>query len=422
MPRSRKPTENRVTAAIKRVGVLRLALVLVLVLAGGYLAFALSVAGVARSRQPALALQFAPREAEALSKQADLYFATNPQHPPQAVGALATRSLRAQAINPRALRLLGYVENARGDRPHAQALMGLAARLSRRESGAQLWLINRAALDGNLPLAVQHIDVLLRTSPNTQSKLYPILLQGLIDPGFRRLLRTYLRSGDSPWASDFVTYAIANTADLSPVQSLFEEGEPTARTGFTVEQSRMLMERLMKAGRYGALQRIYLLTPGSSAWRLRDPRYDLSDIEEKFGVAGWQAFNLTDAGASFVGKGKNAAPAMTLYADPSTTRIVASKLLYLEPGSYALSTGIADLDAGAGGGLTWQLRCPTRVAGSIVWSGVLISQQSAHKVTVPEDCRVQFLDLVAAGGQGQTGLDATILRVSLAPLGPTADS
>jgi hypothetical protein len=113
---------------------------------------------------------------------------------------------------------------------------------------------------------------------------------------------------------------------------------------------------------------------------------------------------------------------MTLYADPSTTRIVASKLLYLEPGSYALSTGIADLDAGAGGGLTWQLRCPTRVAGSIVWSGVLISQQSAHKVTVPEDCRVQFLDLVAAGGQGQTGLDATILRVSLAPLGPTADS
>lgn len=349
-----------------------------------------------------------------------MLLAENPQDPPAEIKRLAVRALEAQALNPRALRLLGYLESNAGNVTQSRKLIGLASTLSRREGATQLWLINRAALDKDLPSALGHIDILLRTDPDSASVLYPILLRGLADPDFRKLLQSYMRRADDPWVADFVTYAIANAQDLTPIVNLVEEGDDMHRPGLTLAQSRLLMGRLDRAGHYAALERIYLLIPGAKLSRLRDPQFDASDVSEYYGVAGWQAFNGSDAGASFISKRKGASPSVVLYANPATTRTVAAKLMYLEPGTYSISTTLGTVNRGDGGSVGWQLRCPTREAGSTPWSGTLNDARSTLTMTIPKDCPIQFLDLVASGGQGQTGLDGTVVNLKLTPVGQTA--
>jgi len=417
--RKQKPFAQ-VLPALKSIGLARLALILVVALLGAYLSFAFAVAGVTRNKNPAIALKFIPWEGVALTKQADQLFLANVKNPPKAVTALARESLRWQALNPSALRLLGYTSPQNGDQAQgARHFIELAARLSRREPGAQLWLVQRAAADGELPQALSHIDVLLKTRPSSSAALFPILLQGLPDPGFRKLFRDYMRK-PSPWVGNFLSYAVGNTADLQSMVKLIVEANGFPDYGASPGQARHLMDRLDKAGQYEALRRVYLLMPGAKTTRLQNPEFDKSDVDEQFGIVGWQSFDGPDAGAAVIDGKNSAKPQLTLYVSASTTRRVASRLLILNPGPYTLSTTIEEAEYGAGGGMSWQLRCPTREAGGHPWSGKLVGKESSMVLPIPADCPVQFLDLMASGGQGQVGgLDATISNVKLSPVGRT---
>jgi hypothetical protein len=279
-----------------------------------------------------------------------------------------------------------------------------------------LWLVQQAAVGSDLTMAIGHIDILLRTRPSSETVLFPILVSGLPDPQFRSLLRQYMNK-PPPWLANFLSFAITNTTDLPPLVRLFEESRGFPNSDVAAGQARQLMGRLHDAGQFAALRRIYLLMPNADAFRLRDARFDKSDINEDFGIAGWQAFDVADAGAHIVVEGEHSDLQMQVYVNPSITRQVASKLLYLEPARYTVTTTISEADAGVGGRMSWQLRCPTREAGGRPWTGRIAGNTSRLLFTVPADCPVQFLDLIASGGDGQTGLDATIASVQLSPAG-----
>jgi hypothetical protein len=408
-----------VLPALKSIGFARLALVLIVALLGTYLSFAFAVAGVTRNKNPAITLRFIPWEGVALAKQADLLFLANVKDPPEFVTELAKKSLHWQALNPAALRLLGYTYPQTGEEGEkARRFIELSAQLSRREAGAQLWLIQRAATYGELPQALSHIDILLKTRPSSSSTLFPILLQGLPDPGFRKLFRGYMRR-PSPWVGSFLSYGVANTADLQSMVKLITEAKGFPDYDTSPAQARRLMSRLDKAGQYEALTKIYMLMPGAKPTRLQNPEFDKNDVDEQFGVVGWQSFDGPDAGAAVISEKGAPRPQLTLYASASTTRRVASRLLILDPGLYTLSTTIEEADYDRGASMSWQLRCPSRAAGGLPWSGKLAGAQSSMVIVIPSDCPVQFLDLIASGGQGRVGLEATISNVKLSPFGRT---
>jgi len=48
------------------------------------------------------------------------------------------------------------------------------------------------------------------------------------------------------------------------------------------------------------------------------------------------------------------------------------------------------------------------------WADHLLQGSSRLSFVVPADCPVQFLDLLASGGEGQNGLDATVTQLALA--------
>jgi hypothetical protein len=395
---------------VKAIGIIRIVTFGMLGIAGAWFAFALAVSGVARVKAPAAALAVMPGDSAALASQADQLFFGNLQNPPPEVKRLALKALESQSINPKALRILGYIEDAGGDSSKAEAYIRMAAKLSRREPGAQLWLIEASARKGDIRQTLVHYDIALRTKPDTQTVLFPRLVSAIEDPEIRTLLKPYIRS-DSGWGPSFLSFAVNNSKDLPVLTSLILETGGLSDPDAARAQEVALIGRLVSERYFAQARQIFMQMPGAKASRLSSAAFDVSDRDARFGAIGWQLIDDPDAGGGFAGDGKRVA--LSVFANSATTRPVATKLLYLQPTNYILNVNVSNIDRGTGGFLRWELRCADEGGGTVLWSIDSITSTLKARFTIPANCPVQYLSLIASGGNGQTGMEATIGSVSI---------
>jgi tetratricopeptide (TPR) repeat protein len=396
----------------KAIGLGRLLIATVLALVGGWYAFALALSGISRGDNPATALTFTPTDSNALAAQADLLFFANPAKPPEKVYAMARSALRQQAVNPRALRLLGYYADAKGQPSRAMLLNTEAAKLSRRESGAQFWLIEAHARAGDTKKTLEHYDILLRTKPDSQMVLYPRLLGAISDAEIRTALKPYVRS-DKAWVSAFLWQAVNSGEDASALVSLIVEAKGFPPGAASRMQEQALLGRLATEKRFDDAQRIFRLIPGATPARLTDASFNETDRDGRYGPLGWKMLDDPDAGGGFTGKQGDKDTSLQLFANSSTTRIIASKLLYLHPGNYHFKAKLASIERGDGGYLRWQLRCADDPANQPAWILEMDAKLADTTLTIPASCPVQYLDIVASGGKAQTGMEAVISNVAI---------
>ena len=410
---ARPKKSNVLLATLRSIGIARILIFTALGLAGAWFAAALAISGVARIKAPQAALLAFPNESTALAARADQLFFANPKNPPREVELLARRAIENQAINAKALRVLGYVIDAKGDTEMAEKYVRMAAKLSRREPGAQLWLIEASARKGDVAQTLVHYDIALRTKPDTQTILFPRLVNAIEDREIRIALKPYIRAQNG-WAPAFLFFANTNSKNLSALVDLVVETGGLVDAESAKGQELGLLARLVAEGLFADARRLYLQIPGAKPSRLASAAFDNSDRDARFGPVGWQLLDDPDAGGGFLGKTGDRQTMLSIFANSATTRPVATKLLYLKPGKYLLSARLANLDRGDGGFLRWQLRCPA-MDGPPAWTIDSINASLRAELVVPANCPVQFLDLIASGGKGQTGLEATIASVSVAP-------
>lgn len=411
MVRPKKP--NVLLAALRSIGIVRILILSALGLVGAWFAAALAISGVARIKAPQAALMVMPNESAALASRADQLFFANPKNPPREVELLARRALEHQAINAKALRVLGYVADAKGDSEAAEKYVRMAAKLSRREPGAQLWLVEASARTGGVAQTLIHYDIALRTKPDTQTILFPRLITAIEDSEIRAALKPYIRA-DNGWGPAFLYFANANSKNLPVLVDLIIETGGLIDEESAKSQELGLLGRLVAESYFADARRLYLQMPGAKPARLTSAALDFSDRDARFGPMGWQLLEDPEAGGGFTGSGSDQLTRLAIFANSATTRPVATKLLYLKPGKYLFSARLANLDRGDGGFLRWQLRCPA-INGAPVWTIDSINASLRAELVVPANCPVQLLDLIASGGKGQTGLEATIASVSVAP-------
>lgn len=409
MARSHK--SNVLKTKIRSIGTARIIIWTVLGLVGAWFAAALAISGITRVKAPQAALAVMPNESTALASRADQLFFANPTSPPSEVELLALQALKGQAVNAKAMRVLGYYMDAKGDTRRAEKLLRMAAKLSRREPGAQLWLIEASARKGDVAQTLFHYDIALRTKPDTQTILFPRLVSAIEDREIRSALKKYIRA-ENGWAPDFLLFANANSKNLPVLVDLVIETDGLIDSERAKRQELQLLNRLISESYYADARRLFMHIRGAKPARMTNASFDVSDRDASFGPMGWQVLEDSDAGGGFIGKTNNSQIAFSLFANSSTTRPVASKLLYLKPGGYILSVRLANLDRGEGGFLRWQLRCPA-LEGGPVWTIDSINLSLRAELMVPANCPVQFLDLIASGGDGQTGLEATIASVAV---------
>jgi tetratricopeptide (TPR) repeat protein len=411
---ARPKKTNPALAALRSVGLIRIIAFSILGLIGAWFATTLALSGVTRIKAPQSALLFMPRESTALAARADLLFFANPQQPPAAVRTLSLAALREQAINPRALRLLGYYADVEGDSATAEKFIRMAQRLSRRDAATQLWLIEAYARENDTKQTLVHYDIALRTKPDTQTILFPRLLNAIEDQDIRTALKPYIRSKDG-WGGSFLYYANANSKNLPTLTDLVVETGGLVDPESAKSQELGLLGRLVGEKYFADARRLFLQMPGAKPARMTSAAFDPSDRDSRFGPMGWQLIDDPDAGGGFTGKAGDKQISLSLFANSGTTRPVATKLLYLRPGSYLFNARLANLERGEGGFLRWQLRCPSDASGAPLWTIDSINAALRATFAVPANCPVQFLDLIASGGKGQTGLEATVATVSVAP-------
>lgn len=397
---------------VKQIGIARLVATSIVALIGGWLALALAVSGVKRTEDPVIALQFVPGESMALATRASELLLANPQKPPKDVQSMALAALRDQAINPRALRVLGYYADTRGDRA-AGSYMRLAERQSRREAPTQLWLIEDAVRKGDLKQALVHYDIALRTKPGTYDILFPILLAALEDPAIRTALAPYLH-GDHSWARAFITYANANSENLPVLVDLVLESRRLGGSEIIHNQTLELLQRLAAAKLLADARRLYLGMPGATPARLTDARITATDRSGQFGPIGWQVVAASDSGGGFV-ENEDRRIALSLFANAATTTTVASRILYLPPGSYDFAARLAPVDGSNGGFIRWQMRCPALKGDEPIWRLDGTAANPKAVLQIPDGCPAQFLDIVLSGGNGQAGIETMMTDIAVRP-------
>jgi hypothetical protein len=402
---------NVIIARLREVGFAHIALCTLIGLAGAWFALGLAISGITRIKAPQAALAFVPGEGTALASRADQLFFVSPKDPPRAVSQLALRALEEQAINAKALRILGYAADARGDVVQAGRYVRMAARLSRREPGAQLWLIEASARNGDIAQTLVHYDIALRTKPDTQTVLFPRLLAAIEDPEIRTALKPYIRA-DNDWATGFLFFANSNSKNLPALVDLIVETNGLADAETAKSQELGLLRQLVAESLFSEARRLYMEMPGARPGRLTSAALEVSDRDARFGPIGWQLIDDPDAGGGFNNKVGELQTSLSIFANAATTRPVASKLLYLKPGRYLFYVRLSSLDRGDGGFMRWQLRCPA-IPTAPVWTIDSSNTSLSASFIIPANCPVQFLDLIASGGKGQTGLEATVSSVAI---------
>jgi hypothetical protein len=416
MARRTKRNAWRPSDLIRRFGgwpsIVRLCLVALLATGLAYLSFALAVAGIARHRAPAQALFFVPWEGTAIATQDDLALLAGKKFTAEQIEARMRRSLQDQPINAKALRLLATAADLRGDKTRAERLLTRSVQLTRRDMISQLWMIEFAADRNDMIKVLRHFDTALRTSRKAEAVLFPRLTLAIRNPEVRSALKPYIER-KVEWVPEFFGYAIRSQASSANLVNLFVETGGPRDEKLAAQLRTILLGRLFNSGDFAEMRRLYLADPKGDPKRLTDVRFDGRDVSQALGPVGWQLVDEVDAGAAFITGPTRERPAMHVYANTAVTRVVARKTLFLSAGQYdlrAATSGFADSDGAAIG---WQLRCLDPLEAAMIQRVDNVAAMSATGFSVPAGCKVQLLEVLAFGGQGAQGMDASLLGLTL---------
>ncbi len=400
-------------AALARLALPRILLVAALGVIAAGLSLALTASTLVRRGNPELAARMMPIDSLAVGGWAERLLMQKPLNPTPETGELARSALRLQALNPTALRVLGFVAAARGDERTGRALILQAQHQSRRDAPSQFWLIEDAVQRGDIRTALVHYDIVLRNKPSSHNVLFPILLNTLSDPAIREALGHYIGT-DEIWAPQFASYALANSKDLRSLVALTVESGGLKNRQMAHEQAVGLIARLVAENRFADARRIYLTIPGATPLRLVDPGFDKADMDTRYGAIGWQTKAQADASSGLVldDAGK---PSLLLSANALTTTNIATKLLYLTPGRYRIGIVLSKFEGGDGAAVGTQIRCPAQTGDQPVWSQRVSARMISGDFVLPAGCDAQYLDIVVSGGSSGSMLDAVIRSVAIRP-------
>lgn len=179
-----------------------------------------------------------------------------PNNIPRAVGDNAYQALLREPFNAEALRNYAYGLDAEGEREKARMVMASAYRLTRRNVGTNLWLIEDLARRGQDAQALAIYDVAIRTNSRAATLLINAMSQAVDDPRLRGSLVSVLAS-NPPWLSQFWTVVLSSDRDLDNVYDLRAQLHDRGGSTLLLEHDALLVSRLANAGRYDEAFKLY---------------------------------------------------------------------------------------------------------------------------------------------------------------------
>ena len=195
---------------------------------------------------PAAALQWRPDNPEALLRLATTRLAAGDA---KGTEALARRLLASAPADGRGYRLLAQIAEARGDQARAATLYVIAVRRAPRDLQARAWLAQRALAAGDYKTALEHVDRVLRMSPSSQARLFPVLTQLAADPVFADALAEAL--GSHPSWRDGMLATLHAADNKAPQAADHVLAGLQRRNDLDAASTQAWIEALIRQGRWG---------------------------------------------------------------------------------------------------------------------------------------------------------------------------
>jgi len=313
-----------------------------------------TLARIGERHDPAAAVAVSGADASALADAAQARFDS---HDLAEAERLATASLRAQALNPAAFRVLGEVADARGDQARAVALFQAAARQTRRDTITGASLLADDLKRGDVAGAVRQADTILRYAPEVSNAVFPPLAQMAQDPKGQPALAQQLATRPA-WRPAFLTFLAQGndpSAALALMGRLVDDGAPPSDAEVSPLLNRMVdSHQYLQA--FMAWQQLSPATAGRMRGNVRDGDFDGPAGAPPFG---WSLQNAAGASAEILqGPTAGAAgSALKVSYDGVSIAAPARQLMILGPGVYHLSVKAYVSAPRAAAHLTWAVRC-----------------------------------------------------------------
>jgi hypothetical protein len=405
--------------AIPRRYLIRLAVMLPLALPLVWLTAAVSAANIIRMIRPEAALSFMPFDARSKARAAEQQIAAlrGPGPRLDEAGRLARQALERDPTIASAWRSLGLVAAVRNE-ADADRLFRTSEGVSRRDVPTQLWLIEDSVRRNDIPGALRHYDVALRTSDTSYDLLLPILVRALDRNGIVAPLATLLRT-DPPWRRWFFVKmteqppAGANAARLLELAGRPESVEERALVAHLVEIYAVNRQ-------YGSAMRIYRvlrLNPAAGSALVRNGGFDQ---DNQVPPLDWKLEPGGDLGAEQQRSDNgDAGRVLQVYSASGAGGVVASQLLLLPAGRYQL-----DARSGASSGvqpasMQWQILCAHDQAIKLVEltapTNLAAGQGHQAEFSVPASCPAQWLALTVRADSQPEGTGGWVDSVRIRP-------
>ena len=380
----------------------------------GFISVSHSLAYRVEHTDPAHAHQFAPGDGRITAELATKRFVTRPVAGQRSEPAVLARlALRQDPTAVHAAATLGLQAQMRGDTARARRLFGYAQKLSRRDFQTQLWAIEDAVGRGDIPGALNHYDLALRTSSDAPTLLFPVLAAAIEDPDIRAALAVKL-AGNAPWAPGFIGYLAGPATSPKFMAALFND---MRRRGGTLSAgaATATVNALFRDDAVDQAWRFYQsLRPGVDRRRLRDPGFT-ADLEAP-SVFDWTPVN--DGTISTSIQPAAGGGVFEFSAPSSIGGALLQQVQLLPPGDYRITGRSSTIEQSERALPYWVLTCRDgRELGRVtVPNSAQANGVFSGRLRVPADCPVQTLALVARASDAIGGMSGQINRVRLAPL------
>lgn len=387
-------------------------------LALAWFSFAGAMTNVTHRRSPDTALRFTSDDAVALASLADRRLAeagpeaaTDPE-----MLRLAHASLRGQALNPVALRLIGLGASVKGGFAAGKPAMIAANRLTRRDLPTQFWLIEEAVSRGDVAGALGHYDHALRTRPGSQQLLFPVLTAAIEDQALWPAFGRYVRE-PAPWLGDFARFAIRNSKNPRSLAEFLRRSGGLPHDDVFAALEAELLKRLVEAGAFADASRYYRSLGGADPAILAETGFTGATTETRFAPLTWELFASSGINSAFLRD--EAGETIRLHAtmEASTSSALARKIVYVTPGRYRFRAIQRTAAAAEGASAQWEMRCGVSRGSNILWSRpaplTLDGNRIDEVVAIPAGCEAITLRLLASAGTSPDGIEAIFGPASL---------
>lgn len=380
------------------------------------LTVSVSAAALLRDALPEVALRWAPYDARAAARLAEIKMTTR-AGPAARAQALARSALQRDPTVASAWRTLGLVAATSGQQEQATRLVMFAHDLSRRDLATQLWLIEDSVRRNDVRGALRHYDFALRTSRQAADLLLPTLVSAISEPSINPVVADLLLT-NPPWRPAFF-YALSQ--NVSSGESAAKLLERLRSKGYLepIPNAAEVPARLVEQGDYSAAYRVYTaLQMGSEGIKANDQFAKSS----KLLPFDWDLAALSDIRAEpQLMQATDRSAALYVYAVDGAIGIAAKRLMVLPPGTYRFASLAHSVAGSKPERLEWALRC----AGddnSLLRLDLRAAKDtpsaSTRAFTVPaQGCRAQWVELSVRAPDGSEASEVWIQDVKIEPAG-----